>query len=96
LRDLGAVGSDGSFGDQGIVAVGDVAHDRIRPRGRVIMEACDRQARAPRRNKRRLPLPRNSRRLEDAAGVVRDFWFEPAGSESSSGVDVAAEATEEQ
>lgn len=36
------------------------------------------------------------RRLEDVARVVRGFRFAPAGSESSSGVDVAAEATLEQ
>jgi len=35
----------------------------------------------------------NPRRLEDIAGVVRGFRFELAGSESGSGVDVAAEAT---
>ena len=34
--------------------------------------------------------------LEDAVGVVRSFRFELAGSASSSGVDVAAEATERQ
>jgi hypothetical protein len=34
------------------------------------------------------------RRLEHVAGVARGFCFEPAGFDTSSGVDVAAEATE--
>jgi predicted trehalose synthase len=44
----------------------------------------------------RVPLPRNRRHLEDVAGVVRGFPFAAAVSESSSELDVAAAATEQQ
>ena len=40
-------------------------------------------------------LPRNARRLEDEARVVREFCSEPAGYQSSSAVDMAAEATKQ-
>jgi hypothetical protein len=42
----------------------------------------------------RLLDPRNPGRLDDVAGVVRGFCFELAGSESRSGVDMAAEGDE--
>jgi hypothetical protein len=41
-------------------------------------------------------LPRNHRRLENQAGVVREFRFEQASSERRSDVDVADEATKQQ
>jgi hypothetical protein len=40
----------------------------------------------------RLPLPRNPRRFDDVAGVVRGFRFKATDCESSTGVDVAAKA----
>jgi hypothetical protein len=40
-------------------------------------------------------LPRTTSRLEDVAGAVRGVRSEPAGSENSSGGDVAAKATEQ-
>jgi len=36
------------------------------------------------------------KRLDDVAGVARGFPFEPAGAESRSGVDAAAEATKQE
>ena len=58
-----------------------------------MLEACDSRHSAAAEEVHN--LRRTRRRLEDLAGVVGGFPFEPAGSESSNLVTVAAEVTKQ-
>jgi hypothetical protein len=57
------------------------------------MEPCDSRDEHRAGANADVPLSRTTRHLEDVAGVVRNFRFEPTDSESRSGVDVRAKVT---